>query len=360
MLNKRRINKEEGSECSMRYFIFLACVLLMGIVSPIQSIAYAALPCTPTNNEYVFYQASFMPGDIVAGQKADAWFTKTYFPNTSPTSKKMYTIVHDVMNTTFTEYAIPLKADFGPGNHDITLAKDNNIWFTAQPNTIGRMTPTGKVTLFHTSTSTSMPSTIVDGPGGLWFIEQGSSRIGRITPQGKITEFRISNNQKMDLKMTDLTRGSDGNIWFTEQQTKTIGKITPQGVVSEFALPKGQMQTLQAITHGPDGNLWFTDANVNVLGRITPKGKITEYPFKITTDTSGGLGDIVAAADGNLWATRNANAMLSLSTDHTVVEYRLGSNSYPYSLSSGGDGTFWAMGVKLFTFHFPHSCVSNL
>ena len=90
---------------------------------------------------------------------------------------------------TIKEFPIPTKsAPFA-----ITAGPDGNLWFTevtAGAGQIGRLTPSGRFTVFPVPTASSMPEGITAGPdGNLWFTESGSNKIGRITPAGSITEF---------------------------------------------------------------------------------------------------------------------------------------------------------------------------
>ena len=63
----------------------------------------------------------------------------------------------------------------------ITAGPDGNLWFTNNGNnTIGRITTTGTVTIYH-RTSIDLPSEITEGPdGAVWFTNRGDG-IGRIT-----------------------------------------------------------------------------------------------------------------------------------------------------------------------------------
>ena len=72
----------------------------------------------------------------------------------------------------------------------ITVGRNGNLWFTGFfSNDIGRITPSGVVTVFDIPTPGSGASGIAAGPdGNVWFTEAAGNKIGRIT-QGVITEF---------------------------------------------------------------------------------------------------------------------------------------------------------------------------
>ncbi len=66
----------------------------------------------------------------------------------------------------------------------ITTGPDGALWFTndaLNSNTIGRITTSGKVTIY-TGADINGPVGITTGPGGtLWFADNANSSVGRIT-----------------------------------------------------------------------------------------------------------------------------------------------------------------------------------
>jgi streptogramin lyase len=58
----------------------------------------------------------------------------------------------------------------------------------------------------------------------LWFTESNAGKIGRVTPSGTITEFATSSSSSY---ANIITTGPDGNLWFTEYGVGKIGKINP-------------------------------------------------------------------------------------------------------------------------------------
>jgi sugar lactone lactonase YvrE len=199
--------------------------------------------------------------------------------------------------TEFSAGIAPFSEPYG-----ITAGPDGNIWFTEQRGAggvlggaIGRITPSGVVTVFSLG-SITQPNLITAGPdGNLWFGEFGNGqfpgKIGRITPAGAVTEFG---------GLTDgvygVTAGPDGNVWFTGSSHFTIGKITPAGVITEVARTSGGAVPSD-ITTGPDSNLWFTEVGRNRIGRLTAAGALTEFS---AGDAPVG---IAVGPDGNIWFT---------------------------------------------------------
>ena len=77
----------------------------------------------------------------------------------------------------------------------ITTGPDGALWFTnlgtkADRGSIGRISTTGRVTLFAGS-HIDRPAGIAVGPdGALWFTNSGNNSIGRITTSGNIVNYR--------------------------------------------------------------------------------------------------------------------------------------------------------------------------
>jgi streptogramin lyase len=119
----------------------------------------------------------------------------------------------------------------------LTVGPDGNLWFTNSGNrAIGRMTPSGQVTMY-TGHGIDNPDGITVGPhGALWFTFITNNDIGRFTTAGQLTECK------------------DG-----------IGSISTAGTFSLSTNPYFASAT--SIARGPDGGMWFTTRD-NVIGRV--------------------------------------------------------------------------------------------
>src|SRR6185312_16730878 len=130
-----------------------------------------------------------------------------------------------------------------------------------------KMTPSGKFTPFQVPTRNGSTDDIATGPdGNLWFTlddTDSSSEIGRITPSGAITLFPFPSPSNDYLFLDGISAGPDGNLWFTYEDWNTkvsaIGRITTSGVISLFPTPTHNSSPTD-ITAGPDGSMWFTEA----------------------------------------------------------------------------------------------------
>jgi streptogramin lyase len=186
----------------------------------------------------------------------------------------------------------------------IVAGPDGNMWFTSSADSrIGRITPTGEVTLYITPTVGSMPIGIDAGAdGNLWFVEALAGKIGRITVDGSITEFTIPISGGWPL---DIAAGPDGNMWFTELYGNRIGRITPEGAITEYRLRTADSQPVGIIS-GPDGRMWFTEGEGAKIGRIATDGTISELPLpqdRIPVDLAVG-------PDGNVWVAEGSSCCI--------------------------------------------------
>jgi streptogramin lyase len=269
------------------------------------------------------------PDEITAGPDGKLWFTDLGGNQIGQIDLHL-----SPAGSPATEFIVPTQ-DGLPNS--IVRGPDGNLWFTefAGPlgDVIGRISPTGQITEFHTGAFGSQPSDITLGPdGNLWFTELNGG-IGRITPAGQVTRFPTPTPFSQPI---GITAGPDGNLWFAE--IDAIGRITPTGVVTEFRTGLGIGGQPNEITAGPDGNLWFTGSGV--IGRITPSGTITRFTAGITPGSFPG--GITGAPDGNLWFT-DAGAIGRITTAGVVTLFNAGlaPGSDPALITAGPDGNLW-------------------
>jgi virginiamycin B lyase len=256
-----------------------------------------------------------------------------------------------LLSSVVTTYPVPIPDSSYWSGYDshIIAGPKGNFWFTdSTNNAIGEVTPNGKVTEFplpvHNvddgsgtlSPDDPDPTNIVVGSdGNLWFAESGVDRIGRITPSGVITEFHTPT---ADSNPTGMALGADGDIWFGESGTGGIGKIAPNGKITEFSLLSYTINYGDSIAEGPDGNIWFlaNDSSYNgAIGSISPIGKLQFLPLDYD-------GSSIASADGALWVA-DGNSIDRVTTDGTTTNFPLPDSNYNYvgSLRVGTDGNLY-------------------
>ncbi len=200
---------------------------------------------------------------------------------------------------------------------------------------IGRITPTGVITLFNQGLpATGAPSDLILGQGGDMWFEYGqggfargcggpaswSDPIGVITPVGTITTF--SQGLPANVGISPLTPGAGGSLWFSEcvldqgscSGRLSIGSISPAGAISlftqglpaepvtsatgsSFSGPGTSPYSLNFMTEDSAGNLWFTYGNA--IGEVTPAGAISVFSQGLSQASY--LDSFAIGSDGNLW-----------------------------------------------------------
>jgi streptogramin lyase len=227
---------------------------------------------------------------------------------------------------------------------ELAAGPDGNIWFTDfLANRVGRITPSGKITLFSAGIpANSGPDKIVAGPNGnVWFTEPTRRRVARITPTGTVTQF--SAGIPPHSGMSGIGAGPDGNVWFgvRVRRVMSVARITPRGQVTLFSAGLHANVPPTAFAAGPDGNVWFTQRDR--IGRITPSGKITE--FRAGISPRGAPDGIAAGADGNLWFTEFPGGRLGRITPAgKITEFSAGlSSAEPLAITAGPQASLWLL-----------------
>ncbi len=236
---------------------------------------------------------------------------------------------------------------------ELTVGPDGNLWFLdpATPG-VGKITPAGVLTEFTAGlVPGAMPETLTFGAdGNLWFTDKAQARIGRVTPDGTITEFPTNTAGSMP---TESTLGADGNVWFSDPGVPAVGRVTPDGTVTEFTDGLNTQADPDPMTLGPDGNVWFIDQNSGdrAVGRITPSGKITEFDKGLSQTNA--QDDITVGEDGNIWVEQASQDQVApggvarITPAGVITEFTAGLNKNPGqgadgdALVSGPDGNLW-------------------
>jgi virginiamycin B lyase len=270
----------------------------------------------------------------------------------------------------------------------LALGADNNIWYATSDTSIGRISPTGVVTVFEIGYGMrisaiaagidgkiwwlndktadelvgrmaldgtgaewrplpmqySGPVGITAGPGAMWFTQALSRQIGSVTSTWAFNEFSLDGQIAGDF---DIVDGPDGNLWFTTS-TNSICRVTPNGVPTCFSVPTppnaSQTVFTEGIAVGPDGNVWFTgfepQTDGATIGRITPSGSVTLFPLPDAACRPTG---ITTGPDGNIWFTENAADYVGriTPTGH-ITEFPIPTaGAQMGSIVTGADGKIW-------------------
>jgi streptogramin lyase len=312
---------------------------------------FVAVPALadPTISSYPVTPAGADPGSIVSGPSGELWFTE----------RKA-----DALGYSTTAGVVGQHSGLSSPGYDLADDSAGNLWITEPAaGTIARLTPSGALTNFSIQSAPGgaglMPVDITAGPdGNMWFTADASGpagpagapgpaaagskpAIGRITPTGTITLFTHGFNPNG--YPLAITAGPDGNLWFTEWGKNMIAKITPSGTITEYPLPAGATQP-DAITAGPDGNLWFTTfGGPGSVGRITPSGAIKLFTAGLAPASQPT--SIIAGPDHNLWFTEAGGAgavgMVTPAGVITQSSVGTGPSSVPTDIATGPDGNLW-------------------
>lgn len=328
-------------------------------------------------------------------------------------SKLLAVATASVLVATAPAVAAPVKPKLFPlptpssGPTSIVPGVDGNLWVTeSATGRIARVTPTGAVTEFALANAASYPADIVRATdGNLWFGERHGNSLGRITPAGTIDELPIpgvtapASSETVGLPgALDLAAGPDAAVWFllpvsAEMQTPRdeLDRMAFDGSVTKVALPAKSAPS--SVATGSDGNLWVTLSRTHQIARVTPAGAVSTFaipagtkdPTSIAGAPDGGLdftitakggtglahistagistvlvppaksndfreGSLVAAADGNLWASGELGGsggftpddrLLRIASNGKITAFRLPIGSSPSELAAGPDGAIW-------------------
>lgn len=248
------------------------------------------------------------PTDIVAGPDGNLWFVETGMAR-GPTIDQIGRITP---KGTLTQFPISARPEA------ITAGPNGDLWFNADGHTgqeIGEMNTAGTVLdTFQLSGEglgiSTADDAIVTGPdGNLWFTTD-KGEIGRISPSGAVSLFDIPDTGGA----SEITDGPDGALWFSGDSTKIgafVGRLFTNGTMTLYAIPAtppGSHPAPQGITPGPDGNIWVALEGTAQLARVNTApaitGQITEYSVTINGDTTDpGPDGITTGPDGHIWFT---------------------------------------------------------
>jgi streptogramin lyase len=206
----------------------------------------------------------------------------------------------------------------------ITLGPDGNIWYGegyAASEVIGRLTPDGQINEFPT---TFQVDEITTGPDGNSWFDGEAHAIGRVTPTGNVTIFNNPDSGLNNGAYRGLTSGPNGNLWMAPEATSGGNVIEEVNTAGQLVAMFSDPDSPYILTPGPDGDIWFTEITWpyaadggNHIGRITPQGNITEYPIPTLNSEPSG---ITAGPDGNIWFTEYAAGQIGeVVLNHTTT-----------------------------------------
>src|SRR5947209_6074578 len=205
--------------------------------------------------------------DLLAGPDKRMWLTSG-----SPLSAQIGAMTTDGTATNYPN------ASWMQGTFGITVGPDNNLW-VGLGDAIGVVDTSGAVV--HTypmpSSSDANIRSLVLGPdGNVWFTlgntPAGPGGIGKITPTGTVTVFTAPFIPGQGNLPLGLAVGPDDRIWYVDRNDDWIGAFatSARSAADVTTYPTNHTNTgLLYITRGADGRMWFNEFNRNSLGAIT-------------------------------------------------------------------------------------------
>lgn len=203
----------------------------------------------------------------------------------------------------------------GSGPHGLDFDADGRLWVTLE--FLGRIRAidpaTGQTVAEHDvrlhcrgceRPLNTRPHGLGIGPDRrtIWFTGKTTGTIGRLTPTGRVSHFQLPTVGSVPIY---IRAGRDGNMWVTELLGNRIARVTPDGEITEFPIPTPNSRPI-AIVPGPDGAMWFSEEAGSKVGRIDPAGTITEYPVP-RMHANAILAGLAFDAAGNLWVQQYAD-----------------------------------------------------
>ncbi|MBV9102547.1 MAG: hypothetical protein JO060_03095 [Candidatus Eremiobacteraeota bacterium] len=187
-----------------------------------------------------------------------------------------------------------------------TPGPDGNVWFTTDFCGLGKVTPSGVVTMCTFPNYGDQILAVVAGAdGNMWYnlgFNGSPGYIGAVSTScatGPQYEYASSTGGGIG-----LTVGPDSKLWFTASAPGEIGKVSTTGGLAVYP----QSATMGGIVSGPNGDLYFAQANPDAIGRITTNGKVTLF----TNGMPSGCYPqwVVIGSDKKVWFTcSNLGAM---------------------------------------------------
>lgn len=192
------------------------------------------------------------PRDVVLGPDGALWLAES----------ASNTVGRYAPGGPFTHIALPPKpAGTFVGALAITSGPDGRLW-VARPRSLAAVTTGGVVT--DLPTTGAQPGDVAPGPdGALWFTAYAQDRVGRMTPTGAMTLFDLPTGTGP----ASITTGPDGALYVG--LGKSVGGIMRMTTSGAWTLiPLLFSSQVSAITTGPDGAVWFGDLGGSRIGRL--------------------------------------------------------------------------------------------
>jgi virginiamycin B lyase len=191
-------------------------------------------------------------------------------------------------------------APVGAGS-DLAPGPGGSVWFAALGGRIGRVSRSGRVTLF--AAHVSRVGGLAPAPGGgVWFT--APEGVGLLSAAGVANVVPVP-GAGPGVRRHSIATGPDGTPSFLLDSPPGIGHLEG-GIVTRLGLGGSFGAGARAIAAGPDGGMWFTSPGAMAVGRIGADGGIASFP------TSQTPYDLISGPSGALWVTMKARGPWSI------------------------------------------------
>lgn len=204
------------------------------------------------------------------------------------------------------EYDVP------PGTHphDVALAPDGTIWYTAQrTGKLGRLDPTTGAYHEIPLGQGSAPHGVIVGPDdAAWVTDGGQNAIVRVDNETEeVTVYPLPAGTR-NANLNTAAFDGDGILWFTGQNG-IYGRLNPDtGDIEVFDAPRGRGP--YGITGTPSGDIYFASLAGSYVAQInteTGEATIIEPP------TSGhGARRVWSDSQGRIWISEWESGSVSV------------------------------------------------
>lgn len=268
---------------------------------------------------------------------------------------------------------------------DLAAGPDGSMWFTEfRADMIGRISPSGVISQFKVPTPGAGPYQLTAGPqGSMWFTEYNTTKVGRVSRSGQVTEYplpkptyggtgiigsapgavmvadpagfidkisaagaitrtRVPTSLGLPFAITQLPSGT---LWLSEltgyyEFSRHLLSFRPgPGKPSRTVTLPNPLSNVVALAAGPGGTVWFADFGASQAAELTPGGRIRFFSDR---SPYGGISDITAGPDGDMWLSEQNGLVARISPDGKVGELALPSPaSNPDSIAAGPGRTIW-------------------
>ena len=271
------------------------------------------------NSQITEYPFSGGVQDLLAGPDNRMWLTSG-----PGGTAQIGAIATDGTPTTYPNSA------WTQGTFGIVVGPDNNLW-VGLGNAIGVVDTSGALVHSYpmpSANDANIRSLVVGPDGNVWFslgsTLGGSGGIGKITPTGTVTIFNtpITTVPGQGSQPWGLAVGPDNRIWYVDPSNDWIGAFSTSATSAAdvTTYPTNHSNTgLLFIIPGPDGRMWFNEFNRDALGAITAGGSPPPQTFNVSVSKPGSGSGTVTSTPAGIACGSTCSAAFASGTQVTMT-----------------------------------------